>query len=107
MTESKVTSSSESDVSKDLGKGPNYDESELRLAQLQQQIPSNEPGALMHLLQNAMETVEDDAETRECKALFKDIKLFLSREVRDVSCKVEEYICNCSFCNMKKLTFSF
>ncbi|PHT76272.1 hypothetical protein T459_19794 [Capsicum annuum] len=81
MTESKVTSSSESDVSKDLGKGPNYDESELRLAQLQQQIPSNEPGALMHLLQNAMETVEDDAETRECKALFKDIKLFLSREV--------------------------
>ncbi|KAM3301426.1 pescadillo [Capsicum chacoense] len=81
MTESKVTSSSESDVSKDLGKGPNYDESELRLAQLQQQIPSNEPGALMHLLQNATETVEDDAETRECKALFKDIKLFLSREV--------------------------
>ncbi|PHT43028.1 hypothetical protein CQW23_17053 [Capsicum baccatum] len=81
MTESKVTSSSESDVSKDLGKGPNYDESELRLAQLQQQIPSNEPGALMHLLQNAMETDEDDAETRECKALFKDIKLFLSREV--------------------------
>ncbi|XP_059283823.1 pescadillo homolog [Lycium ferocissimum] len=77
MIESKATSVSESDVSKE----PNYDESELRLAQLQQQIPSNEPGALMHLVQNAAETDEDDSETRECKTLFKDIKFFLSREV--------------------------
>ncbi|XP_060188029.1 pescadillo homolog [Lycium barbarum] len=77
MTESKATSVSESDVSKE----PNYDESELRLAQLQQQIPSNEPGALMHLVQNAAETDEDDSETRECKTLFKDVKFFLSREV--------------------------
>ncbi|KAH0654493.1 hypothetical protein KY290_031649 [Solanum tuberosum] len=81
MTESTTTSFSESDVSKDQGKGPNYDESELRLAQLQQQLPSNEPGALMHLVQNAAETDEDDSETRECKTLFKDVKFFLSREV--------------------------
>ncbi|KAK4369313.1 hypothetical protein RND71_013105 [Anisodus tanguticus] len=81
MTESKATSLTESDVSKDLGEGPNYDESELRMAQLQQQLPSNEPGALMHLVQNAAETDEDDPETRECKTLFKDIKFFLSREV--------------------------
>ncbi|CAN4084510.1 unnamed protein product [Withania somnifera] len=81
ITESRATGSSESDVSKDLGKGPNNDESELRLAQLQQQLPSNEPGALMHLVQNAAETDEDDSETKECKTLFKDIKFFLSREV--------------------------
>ncbi|CAN4110176.1 unnamed protein product [Withania somnifera] len=81
MTESKATLSPETDVSKDLGKGANYDESELRLAQLQQQLPSNEPGALMHLVQNAAETDEDDPETRECRTLFKDIKFFLNREV--------------------------
>nr|XP_009621295.1 LOW QUALITY PROTEIN: pescadillo homolog [Nicotiana tomentosiformis] len=81
MTESKAASVSESDVSKDLREGTNYDESELRLAQLQQQLPSNEPGAIMHLVQNAAESDEDDSETRECKALFKDIKFFLSREV--------------------------
>ncbi|XP_055823450.1 pescadillo homolog [Solanum dulcamara] len=81
MTESTTTGFSESDVSKDQGKGPNYEESELRLAQLQQQLPSNEPGALMHLVQNAVEADEDDSETRECKTLFKDIKFFLSREV--------------------------
>lgn len=92
MSESKATNFSESDVSNDVGKGPNYDESELRLAQLQQQLPSNEPGALMHLVQNAAATDDDDAETRECKTLFKDIKFFLSREVGDVSFKVEEYI---------------
>lgn len=81
MTESKATNFSESDTSKDVGMGPNSDESELRLAQLQQQLPSNEPGALMHLVQNAAATDEDDSETRECKTLFKDIKFFLSREV--------------------------
>ncbi|OIT28838.1 PREDICTED: pescadillo homolog [Nicotiana attenuata] len=81
MTESKAASISESDASKDLGEGTNYDESELRLAQLQQQLPSNEPGALMHLVQNAAESDEDDSETRKCKALFKDVKFFLSREV--------------------------
>lgn len=81
MAESSTTSFSETDVSKDQVEGPNYDESELRLAQLQQQIPSNEPGALMHLVQNATETDEDDSDTRECKTLFKDVKFFLSREV--------------------------
>ncbi|KAJ8554490.1 hypothetical protein K7X08_025168 [Anisodus acutangulus] len=79
-TDSKAASLTESDVSKDLGEGPNYDESELRMAQLQQ-LSSNEPGALMHLVQNAAETDEDDPETRECKTLLKDIKVFLSREV--------------------------
>ncbi|KAK4363164.1 hypothetical protein RND71_018405 [Anisodus tanguticus] len=79
-TDSKAASLTESDVSKDLGEGPNYDESELRMAQLQQ-LSSNEPGALMHLVQNAAEIDEDDPETRECKTLLKDIKVFLSREV--------------------------
>lgn len=91
MAESSTTSFSETDVSKDQVEGPNYDESELRLAQLQQQIPSNEPGALMHLVQNATETDEDDSDTRECKTLFKDVKFFLSREVGDVSFKVKKY----------------
>lgn len=58
------------------------DESELRLAQLQQQLPSNEPGALMHLLEDASREDEEDLETRECKSLFKNLKFFLSREVR-------------------------
>ncbi|CAN6811102.1 unnamed protein product [Brassica oleracea var. botrytis] len=54
-------------------------ESELRLAQLQHQLPSSEPGALMHLV--ADKEVEEDEETRACKSLFKDLKFFLSREV--------------------------
>ncbi|CAH8361140.1 unnamed protein product [Eruca vesicaria subsp. sativa] len=54
-------------------------ESELRLAQLQHQLPSSEPGALMHLV--ADKEVEEDEETRTCKSLFKDLKFFLSREV--------------------------
>ncbi|RAL38638.1 unnamed protein product [Cuscuta campestris] len=57
------------------------EESELRLAQLQHQLPSNEPGALMHLVEEAARSDEDDAETKECKTLFKGLKLFLSREV--------------------------
>lgn len=56
-------------------------ESELRLAQLQHQLPSNEPGALMHLLEDAAGEDEDDEETKECKNLFKNLKFFLSREV--------------------------
>ncbi|KAJ0260947.1 Pescadillo [Hirschfeldia incana] len=54
-------------------------ESELRLAQLQHQLPSSEPGALMHLV--ADKEVEEDEETKACKSLFKDLKFFLSREV--------------------------
>ncbi|CAA7031397.1 unnamed protein product [Microthlaspi erraticum] len=57
------------------------EESELRLAQLQHQLPSSEPGALMHLVADNNEEVEEDEETRACKSLFKDLKFFLSREV--------------------------
>lgn len=62
--------------------GTKLNESEVRLAQLQQQLPSNEPGALMHLVEDAAkEEDEEDAETRDCKNLFKNMKFFLSREV--------------------------
>ncbi|XP_074588812.1 pescadillo homolog [Curcuma longa] len=58
------------------------EESELRLAQLQHQLPTNEPGALMHLVEDSKAEDEDtDAETKECKNLFKNFKFFLSREV--------------------------
>ncbi|KAL7118623.1 hypothetical protein ACP275_02G015000 [Erythranthe tilingii] len=61
--------------------GTNLDESEVRLAQLHQQLPSNEPGALMHLLDDGSNKEDEDLETRECKSLFKNVKFFLSREV--------------------------
>lgn len=61
--------------------GKELEESELRLAQLQHQLPSNEPGALMHLMVDAEGNDEVDLETKECKNLFKDMKFFLSREV--------------------------
>ncbi|EPS64320.1 hypothetical protein M569_10461, partial [Genlisea aurea] len=58
------------------------DESELRLAQLQQQLPTNEPGALMQIVEGVAATDdEDDVETKECRHLFKNMKFFLSREV--------------------------
>ncbi|XP_004509849.1 pescadillo homolog [Cicer arietinum] len=59
------------------------EKSELRLAQLQNQLPSNEPGALMHLVEKAAGDDEEeyDQETRECKNLFRNVKIFLSREV--------------------------
>ncbi|OMO69358.1 hypothetical protein COLO4_29105 [Corchorus olitorius] len=57
------------------------EESDLRLAQLQHQLPANEPGALMHLVQNADSEIEEDEATRECKNLFQNKKFFLSREV--------------------------
>ncbi|CAK9144638.1 unnamed protein product [Ilex paraguariensis] len=63
------------------------DESELRLAQLQRQLPSNEPGALMHLVEDAAGKDEDDEETGECKNIFKNIKFFLSRDVWDLEKK--------------------
>lgn len=64
------------------GQGTALKESELRLAQLQHQLPSNEPGALMHLVEDtADEEVEEDEDTRECKKLFRNMKFFLSREV--------------------------
>ncbi|KAL7083023.1 hypothetical protein ACP275_14G137100 [Erythranthe tilingii] len=61
--------------------GTNLDESEVRLAQLHQHLPSNEPGALMHLLDDGSNKDDEDLETRECKSLFKNVKFFLSREV--------------------------
>ena len=59
--------------------------SELRLAQLQHQLSLNEPTALMHLVEDAAgknEDEDEDEDTRECKKLFKNMKFFLSREVR-------------------------
>ncbi|EOY02494.1 Pescadillo-related [Theobroma cacao] len=57
------------------------EESNLRLAQLQRQLPANEPGALMHLVQDAASETEEDEATRDCKNLFQNMKIFLSREV--------------------------
>ncbi|KAH7577312.1 hypothetical protein JRO89_XS01G0235000 [Xanthoceras sorbifolium] len=57
------------------------EESELRLAQLQHQLPSNEPGALMQLVKGPADEIEEDEDTKECKKLFKNMKFFLSREV--------------------------
>ncbi|GJY66510.1 transcription factor PIF1 [Tanacetum coccineum] len=61
--------------------GTNDEESEHRLAQLQDQLPSNEPGALMNLDVNAAFVSEDDEETRACKSLFQNKTFFLGREV--------------------------
>ncbi|XP_062151439.1 pescadillo homolog [Alnus glutinosa] len=61
-------------------KGIPPDESELRLAQLQHQLPSNEPGALMRLVEDVANEDEEDEDTRECKKLFRNLKFFLSRE---------------------------
>ncbi|XP_058088298.1 pescadillo homolog [Magnolia sinica] len=73
------TGSEQSEVEKNETQN---DESELRLAQLQHQLPANEPGALMHLVEDASgKDEEEDKETRECKTLFKNLKFFLSREV--------------------------
>lgn len=81
MGGSQAVISSESDQAENQREGSKLDESELRLAQLQHQLPSNEPGALMHLVENVDGEDEDDEETRACKTLFKDMKFFLSREV--------------------------
>ncbi|XP_041009178.1 pescadillo homolog [Juglans microcarpa x Juglans regia] len=62
-------------------KGTQPDESDLRLAQLQYQLPFNEPGALMRLAEDVAGEDEEDEDTRECKKLFKSLKFFLSREV--------------------------
>ncbi|KAI3677640.1 hypothetical protein L6452_36906 [Arctium lappa] len=66
---------------KDQTKGANVEESELRLAQLQHQLPANEPGALMNLVENSADENEEDEETKACKTLFKNMTFFLSREV--------------------------
>ncbi|XP_073315676.1 pescadillo homolog [Primulina huaijiensis] len=61
-------------------KGTNHDKSVVRHGQLQL-LSSDEPGALMPPAVDAISEDEEDAETRECKNLFKTIKFFLSREV--------------------------
>ncbi|KAI3818130.1 hypothetical protein L1987_11933 [Smallanthus sonchifolius] len=66
---------------KDRTIGANNEESELRLAQLQDQLPANEPGALMHLVENVADDNEEDEETRACKTLFQNKTFFLGREV--------------------------
>lgn len=67
-------------------KGTPPDESDLRLAQLQYQLPLNEPGALMRLAEDVAGEDEEDEDTRECKKFLKNLKFFLSREVRSISC---------------------
>ncbi|AES81736.1 putative BRCT domain-containing protein [Medicago truncatula] len=68
--------------SKQDGAQTQNEKSELRLAQLQHQLPSNEPGALMQLVEKVAGEGEEeyDQETRECKNLFRNVKIFLSRE---------------------------
>lgn len=83
MVESEVSSLSGSEQVKGEQK-TSLNESELRLAQLQHQLPSNEPGALMHLVEDVSGEDEEDEDTRECKKLFMNMKFFLSREVRSI-----------------------
>ncbi|XP_073151670.1 pescadillo homolog isoform X1 [Henckelia pumila] len=76
--------SSVSERTKIQQKGTNHDESVDsvdRHAQLQQLLSFDETGALMHLAVDAISEDEEDADTRECKNLFKTMKFFLSREV--------------------------
>ncbi|GJV01634.1 reverse transcriptase domain-containing protein [Tanacetum coccineum] len=47
----------------------------------QDELPSNELGALMNLDVNAAFVSEDDEETRACKSLFQNKTFFLGREV--------------------------
>ncbi|XVF60239.1 hypothetical protein PTKIN_Ptkin08bG0028800 [Pterospermum kingtungense] len=61
--------------------GQEQEESDLRLAQLQHQLPANEPGALMHLVRDSASEIEEDEATRGCKKLFQNMKIFLSRVV--------------------------
>ncbi|GKD01337.1 pescadillo [Tanacetum coccineum] len=51
------------------------------LAQLQDQLPSNELGAKMNLVVNATFVSENDEETRVYKTLFQNKTLFLGHEV--------------------------
>ncbi|KAL6962474.1 fructose-bisphosphatase [Sarracenia purpurea var. burkii] len=48
------------------------DEYEVRLSQLQHQLPSNALGALMHFVEDASVEDADDYETKKCKTLFKN-----------------------------------
>lgn len=81
VVESQVGSGSGSEKADANETGAKPNEDELRLAQLQHQLPSNEPGALMHLIEDANGEDGDDEETKLCRALFRNMKFFLSREV--------------------------
>nr|XP_010906081.2 pescadillo homolog isoform X2 [Elaeis guineensis] len=81
LGDSQAISSSENEQSEDKKVDAQTDESDLRLAQLQHQLPANEPGTLMHLVEDATGADDEDNETKECKNLFKKFKFFLSREV--------------------------
>ncbi|KAJ7970787.1 Pescadillo-like [Quillaja saponaria] len=50
----------------DKKKGAMDYESELRLAQLHHQLPSNEPGAVMHLVEDLSDGNEEDQDTKDC-----------------------------------------
>lgn len=92
MVDPQASSLSGSEQDQDQHKETSLEESNLRLAQLQKQLPSN--SALMHLVDVAGED-EDDEDTKECKKLFKNMKFFLSREVRPVSmitCSIVEFL---------------
>lgn len=81
VVDPQVSSTSGSEQVETQKVGTASDESELRLAQLQHQLPSNEPGALMRLVEDDAGDAEEDDDTRECKKLFRNLKFFLSREV--------------------------
>lgn len=81
VVNSEVSPESEQMETKQKDAETGTEKSELRLAQLQHQLPSNEPGALMHLVEEVTGEDEEDQDTKECKKLFKNMKIFLSREV--------------------------
>ncbi|KAI4385532.1 hypothetical protein MLD38_003546 [Melastoma candidum] len=81
VVESETVESSVPDQSESQLKEKAQNESNLRLAQLQRQLPYNEPGALMHLVEESTTEEEEDQDTKECKKLFEGMKFFLSREV--------------------------
>lgn len=57
------------------------EEPEVRLTQPQYQLPANDRGALMNMMEDVNGADEEDQDTKECKSLFKDLKFFLCREV--------------------------
>lgn len=82
VTDPQTATSSGTELAEVQKNGKQTDESELklRLSQLQHQLPSNEPGALMHLVDDGTGEDEEDEETKQCKSLFKNMTFFLSRE---------------------------
>nr|GEV25099.1 pescadillo-like protein [Tanacetum cinerariifolium] len=77
---------------KDRTNGTNDEESEFKLAQLEDQLPSNEPLAMMNLVVNATFVSEDDEETRVCKILFLNKTFFMDREIVDWPTQSHKFI---------------